>query len=95
MKKQGIIKRTLENRVKGKTNWNRVKAMTEEEIRQSALSDPDAQPTNEAFWKNAEIVIPIVMDEKIYRLAKKRAEKDHCTVEQEINTILAGELIPH
>ncbi len=32
------------NPSKGKTDWERVDAMTEEEIHAAALSDPDAQP---------------------------------------------------
>jgi putative transcriptional regulator len=31
----------------GKTDWARLKAMTEEEIMEAALSDPDAQPMTE------------------------------------------------
>ena len=32
------------NPSKGKTDWEQVDAMTEEDIRAAALSDPDAQP---------------------------------------------------
>jgi uncharacterized protein (DUF4415 family) len=32
--------------------------MTDEEIDRNALSDPDAQPTDEVFWADAEIIIP-------------------------------------
>ena len=40
------------------TDWDRVKIMTETEIDEAAASDPDAQPTDEAFWKDAKVVIP-------------------------------------
>ena len=40
------------------TDWDRVKNMTEAEIDEAAVSDPDAQPTDEAFWKDAQVVIP-------------------------------------
>ena len=40
------------------TDWDRVKNMTEAEIDEAAASDPDAQPTDEAFWKDAQVVIP-------------------------------------
>jgi len=41
-----------------KTDWRRLKAMTEEEIERNALNDPDAQLTDEAFWADAEVVVP-------------------------------------
>jgi hypothetical protein len=38
-----------------KTDWHRLRNMTEKEIERNALADPDAQPTDEAFWTGAEI----------------------------------------
>ena len=38
--------------IKGKTDWKRVAAMTEEEIVANALSDPDNPPLTEAQLKN-------------------------------------------
>jgi putative transcriptional regulator len=35
------------------TDWDRIERMTPEEIHAAALSDPDAQPTTEADWKDA------------------------------------------
>ena len=40
------------------TDWERVKNMTESEIEAASASDADAQPTDEVFWTNAEIVMP-------------------------------------
>ena len=40
------------------TDWEKVKNMTESEIEEAAASDPDAQPTDEAFWKDAHVVMP-------------------------------------
>ena len=40
-----------------KTDWHRLKKMTEEEIDRNALADPDAKPTDEAFWMEAEVKI--------------------------------------
>ncbi len=34
-------------KVKGNTDWGKVKALAEEEIHDAALSDPDAQPLTE------------------------------------------------
>lgn len=36
-----------------RTDWKRVRAMTESEIMAAARSDPDAQPTTKADWKHA------------------------------------------
>ncbi|MBM4274662.1 MAG: BrnA antitoxin family protein [Deltaproteobacteria bacterium] len=33
--------------------------MTEEELVRNALADPDAQPTDEAFWREAEVRQPV------------------------------------
>ena len=41
-----------------RANLERVKNMPEAEINARAQSDPDAQPTDEAFWKDGKIVIP-------------------------------------
>ncbi len=40
------------------TDWEQVATMTEAEIDAAAAADPDAQPTDEAFWKDAHVVIP-------------------------------------
>ena len=40
------------------TDWAKVKNMTETEIDAGAVSDPGAQPTDEAFWKDAQVVMP-------------------------------------
>ena len=64
MKKENIVRYTSEEIEKqlaegeGKTDWKRVDAMTEEEIHEAALSDPDAQPTDYEFWENAKVVTP-------------------------------------
>jgi uncharacterized protein (DUF4415 family) len=47
----GVVKR-------GKTDWARVRALTDEEIEAAARSDPDAQPTDAEFWKGAKLVMP-------------------------------------
>jgi hypothetical protein len=41
-----------------KTDWDRLRTMTDEDIRKGILSDPDAHPTDAAFWKNAKVVRP-------------------------------------
>lgn len=40
------------------TDWEHVHSMTDEEIEEAALSDPDALPLDDDFWKNANVVFP-------------------------------------
>ena len=37
------------------TDWERVDALTDEEINAAASADPDALPTDADFWKNAKV----------------------------------------
>jgi len=41
-----------------KTDWRRVRSMTDEEVHAAIIDDPDAKPTDEAFWKEARLVMP-------------------------------------
>ncbi len=53
---------------KGKTDWRRVDALTDERVRRGIDEDPDAHPTDEEFWKNAKIVMPQVKETMTIRL---------------------------
>jgi hypothetical protein len=41
-----------------RTDWERVAAMSEREIMEAAKLDPDAQPTDLKFWKDAKLALP-------------------------------------
>jgi uncharacterized protein (DUF4415 family) len=41
-----------------KTDWRRLRSMTDEEVHAAIIDDPDAKPTDEAFWKDAGVVMP-------------------------------------
>jgi uncharacterized protein (DUF4415 family) len=41
-----------------RTDWDRVRAMSDEEIEAAAASDPHAPPLDEAFWQEARVVFP-------------------------------------
>jgi uncharacterized protein (DUF4415 family) len=43
---------------RGRTDWDRVRAMTEKEIEAAAASDPDAPLLDEEFWRHARVVMP-------------------------------------
>jgi uncharacterized protein (DUF4415 family) len=40
------------------TDWNRLRRLSDAEIRKGIEADSDAHPTDEAFWKNAKVVLP-------------------------------------
>jgi uncharacterized protein (DUF4415 family) len=59
MSEERIVRYTRDNLPKDtQTDWARVDAMTEAEIDAAARSDPDAQPTDAAFWEDAVLVFP-------------------------------------
>ena len=41
-----------------KTNWTRLRTMTDEEVRAGIADDPDVVATDEAFWEDAKLVMP-------------------------------------
>ena len=46
------------SKTKPKTDWRRLRSMTDDEIRAAIIDDPDAWPTDEAFWREARVVMP-------------------------------------
>jgi hypothetical protein len=40
------------------TDWRRLRSMTDEEVHAAITNDPDAKPTDAAFWKDARVVMP-------------------------------------
>jgi hypothetical protein len=42
---------------KTRTDWPRLKRMTDAQIRAATKRDPDARPTDAAFWKRARLVM--------------------------------------
>ena len=71
MKDKNTITRSVSDPRKGTTDWERVKALTEEEIDEAALADPDARPTDAEFWQDAEIVMPESKERVTMRLDKE------------------------
>ncbi len=58
MKGERIIRRTLADQKLGKTDWDRLRAMTEEEIDRGAESDPDNPPWTDEELRTAELIAP-------------------------------------
>ncbi len=42
-----------------RTNWKRLRARTDAQIRAAVRKDPEAKPTDEAFWATAKVVLPL------------------------------------
>jgi len=40
------------------TDWEKLRRMSDAEIHEAVASDPDIAPTDEDFWKTAEVVLP-------------------------------------
>ena len=40
------------------TDWKRLRALSDKDIRSGIESDPEARPTDASFWKNAKVVLP-------------------------------------
>jgi len=55
LKKENIVTRKWGDRRKGKTDWARVDALTDEDIAKAVANDPDAAPLD-IDWSNAVLV---------------------------------------
>ena len=60
----GKVEMTTENG----TDWERLRNMSDAEIHAAAIADPDAQPTDETFWKNAKLTFPEAKETVTIRL---------------------------
>jgi uncharacterized protein (DUF4415 family) len=58
MKKERIVTRRWGDRRKGKTDWARIDAMTDEEVEASIANDPDWAEFKDIDWSDAVLVIP-------------------------------------
>lgn len=41
-----------------RTDWRRLRGMTDEEVHAAVIADPEIRPTDEDFWKTARVVMP-------------------------------------
>ena len=80
MKKDSIVTRKWGDRRKGKTDWARVDALTDEEIAKAVANDPDAAPID-IDWSDAILVMPskkkaisIRVDEDVLDFFKKEGD---------------------
>jgi uncharacterized protein (DUF4415 family) len=40
------------------TDWERLRHLSDADIRKGIEADPDVRPTDEEFWRNAKVVLP-------------------------------------
>jgi uncharacterized protein (DUF4415 family) len=53
MKNESIVTRSLGERRKGKTDWARVRALTDAEILAAVKNDPNSELLDDEFWATA------------------------------------------
>jgi uncharacterized protein (DUF4415 family) len=80
-----------------KTDWRRLRSMTDEEVHVGVVADPDIQPTDADFWKQAHVVMPkpkvtVTMRLDADVLAWFRSERGYQT---KINAILRAYMNAH
>jgi uncharacterized protein (DUF4415 family) len=80
MKKENIVTRKWGDRRKGKTDWARVDALTDDDIAKAVANDPDAVPID-IDWSDAVLIIPpkkqaisIRVDEDVLNFFKKEGD---------------------
>jgi uncharacterized protein (DUF4415 family) len=81
MKKERIITRKWGDRRKGKTDWARVDALTDDDIDKAIANDPDWAEFKDIDWSGAVLVIPakkkaisIRVDEDVLDFFKKEGD---------------------
>ena len=78
MKKANIVTRKWGDRRKGKTDWARVDALTDDDISKAVANDPDWAEFKDIDWSDAVLVMPakkkaisIRVDEDVLDFFKK------------------------
>lgn len=81
MKKEHIVTRKWGDRRKGKIDWTRVDALTDEDITKAIADDPDWAEFKDIDWSDAVLVMPakkkaisIRVDEDVLDFFKKEGD---------------------
>ena len=81
MRKRKTVTRKWGDRRKGKTDWARVDALTDEEVEAAIASDPDWKEFRDIDWTDAVLVMPpkkkaisIRVDEDVLDFFKREGE---------------------
>jgi uncharacterized protein (DUF4415 family) len=79
------------------TNWDKLRDLSDAAIREGIELDSDAQPTDEAFWKDAKVVMPSRKEAVTIRLDADLLEwyRRHRGYQTRINAILRAYMKAH
>ncbi len=98
MKKERIVTRRWGDRRKGKTDWARFDAMTDEEVEASVANDPDWAEFKDIDWSDAVLVIParkkaisIRVDEDVLDYFKSEGEGYQRRINAVLRSVYAAE----
>jgi uncharacterized protein (DUF4415 family) len=72
------------------TDWERLRHLSDADIRKGIEADPDIHPTDEEFWKNVKVVLPRPKEVVTMRLDADLLEwfRQHEGYQTRINAIL-------
>jgi uncharacterized protein (DUF4415 family) len=87
----------ITSKTEPKTDWRRLGSMTDDEVHAAVIDDLDAKPTDEAFWKDARVIMPrrkatVTMRLEADLLEWFRSERGYQT---RINAILGAYMNAH
>jgi uncharacterized protein (DUF4415 family) len=58
MKEQPTGKASAKTSAKARTDWKRLRSLSDQEIRNAVERDPEARATDASFWRKAKVVLP-------------------------------------
>jgi uncharacterized protein (DUF4415 family) len=61
-------------RGESRTDWQRVKAMTDAEVEAAIAADPDAEEITDEDWKHVTMTIPVQLDAEMMTWLKSQGE---------------------
>lgn len=64
----------MEVRGESRTDWQRVKAMTDAEIDAAIASDPDAEEITDEDWERVTMTVPVQLDAEMMTWLKSQGE---------------------
>ena len=64
----------MEARGESRTDWQRVKAMTDADIDAAIASDPDAEEITEEDWQHVTMTVPVQLDAEMMTWLKSQGE---------------------
>ena len=81
MREENIVRYTRDRLPEDtESDMARVESMTEADIEEAARSDPDAQPTDDKFLSQAQIVLSIPLDQDTFKWYQGRGKNIETTV---------------